>query len=244
MDQTSTLNIQEVEKFDALAANWWDMDGPMKPLHFMNPPRLEFIRDNLSSLLAGSLPGKPLSSVHLLDVGCGAGILAEPLARMGAQVTGLDASQAAIQVAQQRSQAEGLKISYYQGTIESFTKEGFDAICALEIIEHVDHPGTFLKACLQRLRPGGALFLSTLDRTVGSFFKAIVLAEYVLKWVPSGTHQWQKFIKPCEAAALLRTQGAKLTALKGIGFNPVTKMWYLTTLPQTNYILMAVKEGA
>lgn len=227
----------EIEKFDAIASHWWDTSGPFKPLHLMNPARLTFMRESLRLHQTRTFEG-----LSLLDVGCGGGLLCEPLARMGAKVTGIDASPAAIHVAKEHAEQENLSIHYCESTVEHYHEANFDIVCALEIVEHVDDPGAFIEACVHRLKPGGSLYISTMTRDITSYMKAIILAEYVLKWVPKGTHEWKKFIKPSEMALYLRKAGADICEYKGFMYHPLKQTWSLTNDTQTNYIIMACKK--
>lgn len=198
----------EVAKFDALAARWWDPRGPMAPLHAMNPARMGWIAERLG----------PLEGLRVLDVGCGAGLAAEWLARRGARVTGLDAAGAALEAARAHAEAEGLAIDYRQGTPESLAEGGFDAALALEVIEHVPpaaRPG-FLAALARAVRPGGQVILSTLNRTPRAFLAAKIGAEYLLRWLPVGTHDWRLFLRPAELGALMRRAGLAVTAVAGL----------------------------
>lgn len=223
----------EIDKFNALASSWWDPYGPMAPLHWMNPPRLQFIKNHLP---AGKLTG--------LDIGCGAGLLTEPLARQGHRMTGIDGATDAITVAQSRATAERLDVTYMLGEIPHATikKNAFDFVTALEIIEHVDDPRAFLHSAVSCLKPGGTLFLSTLNRTLKSRLVAILGAEYVLRMLPLGTHDYDKFIKPSELVAMLEDEGMTVIALNGLTFSPFKKSFALSEDDlDINYILAATK---
>ncbi|MBY0463009.1 MAG: bifunctional 2-polyprenyl-6-hydroxyphenol methylase/3-demethylubiquinol 3-O-methyltransferase UbiG [Alphaproteobacteria bacterium] len=235
--QTSTLNEKEVDQFDQIAALWWDEKGPFKPLHLLNPCRLKFVIDHLRNAFSLSfLDPEPLKGLKILDVGCGGGILCEPLTRLGAKVTGIDASPKAIMVAKEHAMKNELEIDYHCTTIESFREQDFDAIMALEIIEHVDSPGEFIKSCAKNLKKEGLFFISTLNQTWRSYLEAIIGAEYILGWVPRGTHDWKKFIPPSELAALLRECSMQFIDLKGIRYKPFTGQWTLENLLNVNYI--------
>lgn len=234
MNQTSTINTEEVNRFSAQSQHWWDETGPFKPLHQMNPTRLGYIRDNvLKHMQRDSLQG-----LRILDVGCGGGVLTEPLCRQGATVMGIDASAAAIDVAQQHSATMQLDIAYECSAIEDLSAEhgGFDVITALEIIEHVDQPKQFIEACLKRLKPGGLIFFSTINKTRKSYMKAIVAAEYILRMIPRGTHDWNKFITPAELANYLRPHGYMLLDSTGLLYNPITGEWSMNNDHSANYI--------
>lgn len=237
----STLNEQEVDQFDQIAELWWDEKGPFKPLHLLNPCRLKFVKDHIySSFSEVAFDPEPLKGLKILDVGCGGGILCEPLARLGANVTGIDASPKAIMVAKEHALKSDLEISYHCTTIESFSEQDFDVVLALEIIEHVDNPENFIKFCSKKLKKEGLFFLSTLNRTWQSYLGAIIGAEYILGWVPKGTHDWKKFIPPSELAALLREGNLQLIDLKGVGYKPVTGQWILENILNINYISCSV----
>ena len=233
----STLNEEEVDQFDQIAELWWDEKGPFKPLHSLNPCRLKFIKDHLCNAFSrSSFDLEPLKGLKILDVGCGGGILCEPLARLGANVTGIDASPKAIMAAKEHAKKSDLKISYHCSTVESFEEQDFDVILALEIIEHVDNPANFVRSCTKKLKKEGLFFLSSLNRTWQSYLGAIVVAEYVLGWVPKGTHDWGKFISPSELASLLRECNMRFIDLKGIELKPLTGQWTLGTSLSVNYI--------
>lgn len=227
----------EIDKFNALARTWWDPHGPMAPLHWMNPPRLQFIKNNLPK----NLPAKKLAG---LDIGCGAGLLTEPLARQGHRMTAVDGAADAITVARNRAEAEGLAIDYVLGEVPHarLKNNTYDFVTALEIIEHVDNPRVFLQAAIACLKPGGTLFLSTLNRTLKSRLVAILGAEYVLRILPLGTHDYDKFIKPSELVAMLQDEGMTVTALNGLTFSPFKKSFALCENDlDINYILAAEK---
>jgi 2-polyprenyl-6-hydroxyphenyl methylase/3-demethylubiquinone-9 3-methyltransferase len=238
----STLNQDEVNQFDQIAGQWWDEEGPFKPLHQLNPCRLTFIKDHIGRHFPTLRSSQPLQGLKILDVGCGGGILCEPLARLGATVTGIDASPQAIQTAQQHAQQMELDITCCQTTVESMPEETFDVVCALEIIEHVDYPQEFIKSCSRLLSPQGLFFISTLNKTIKSYLQGIVAAEYILHWVPKGTHDWQKFISPSQLADWLRESDLSFIDLKGFHYNPLhffsthQPLWSLTPSLKVNYI--------
>lgn len=222
--KTSSAIPEEIAHFDALAPDWWSETGAMRALHRMNPARLEFIRHCLAELCPpNAAPFQPLAGLRILDIGCGGGILAEPLARMGAQVTGIDAAEAAIRTARAHARRQGLAIDYRRAQAEDLSAAGedFDAVCALEIIEHVADPETFIHDAARLVRPGGAIILSTLNRTANSFFLGVVAAEYILGWAPRGTHDWRKFLRPSELTHMLRRNGCAVARLSGIVFDPI-----------------------
>ena len=243
--KNSSVDASEIEKFAGQAEEWWDPERNFKPLHRLNPARLGFIRDRLGERFGVKRGVKPLSGLKLLDVGCGGGLLAEPLARMGAEVTAIDAAAESVAAAKLHADAMGLSIHYRAMTAEELLEEGasFDAVLSLEVVEHVaDVPG-FLETLGGLVRPGGALILSTLNRTPKSFAMAIVGAEYLLRWVPRGTHDWRRFLKPSELAQSLRPQGFEVEALSGLVYNPLTDSWRTDDQDlDVNYLMMAVKE--
>jgi 2-polyprenyl-6-hydroxyphenyl methylase / 3-demethylubiquinone-9 3-methyltransferase len=233
-----SVNPTEIKLFNALAATWWDENGAMRALHRMNPARLSFIHEALHNHF-GDFAGRTA-----LDVGCGGGILSEPLTRMGLRVTGVDAADAAIAAAQDHAAAQGLAIAYHVNTAETLVAQGqqFDVVCALEIIEHIAEPENFMATISRLVKPGGLLFVSTLNRTVKSLLFGKIAAEYILNWAPRGTHNWQQFIPPALLAQWLRHQGMSLTALSGIVFDPLQQDFKLDQARLAiNYICCAVK---
>jgi 2-polyprenyl-6-hydroxyphenyl methylase/3-demethylubiquinone-9 3-methyltransferase len=239
-----TVDPQEIAQFAAIADAWWDEEGAFRPLHRLNPVRLRYIRDNLCAHfgLDAEAP-KPLSGLRLIDVGCGGGLLCEPLTRMGATVTGIDAAEEGIAAARAHADSVGLAIDYRAATAESLVAAGesFDAIISMEVLEHVADVDAFLAACRDLTRPGGALALSTLNRTPKSYLMAIVGAEYVLRWLPRGTHDWKKFIRPSELAAALRRQGLTLADLTGIEYSPLADRFSLGRDLGVNYLAFATR---
>ena len=230
------LDHDEVKKFDELAAKWWDPDGEFKPLHQINPLRVGFINERAN-----------LEGIKVLDVGCGGGILAEALSKLGAQVTGIDASEQTIGVAQNHSNAVGSDVSYYQTTIEEFIankpEEKFDVITCLEMLEHVPSPGEIIKTCSTILKDDGDIFFSTINRNPRSYLFAIVGAEYILNLLPKGTHDYQKFIKPSELAKWIRDARLSQIETIGLSYNPITDNYWLGKDIQVNYMVHAKKEA-
>ena len=230
------LDHDEVKKFDDLAAKWWDPDGEFKPLHQINPLRVGFINERAN-----------LEGIKVLDVGCGGGILAEALSKLGAQVTGIDASEQTIGVAQNHSNAVGSDVSYYQTTIEEFIankpEEKFDLITCLEMLEHVPSPGEIIKTCSTILKDDGDIFFSTINRNPRSYLFAIVGAEYILNLLPKGTHDYQKFIKPSELAKWIRDARLSQIETIGLSYNPITDNYWLGKDIQVNYMVHAKKEA-
>jgi len=242
----ATVDKGEVARFDALAARWWDPDGPMRPLHRMNPLRLGWIRERVAARL-GRDPGgtAPLAGVALLDIGCGAGLAAEPLARLGAAVTGIDAAGEAIAVARAHAERAGVAVSYRREAPEALAAEGaqFDVVLALEVLEHVADRRAFLAAVAALARPGGLVFLSTLNRTPRSLLLAKVGAEYVLRWLPPGTHDWRQFVRPAELGADLRAAGLAVRDIAGMAMDPLSGRWRASRDVSVNYIVMAEKAA-
>jgi 2-polyprenyl-6-hydroxyphenyl methylase/3-demethylubiquinone-9 3-methyltransferase len=242
----STIDPDEVAKFEAMAAEWWDPAGTFKPLHMLNPCRLDYINAQIAAEFDRD-PGTraPFSGLRMLDVGCGGGLLSEPLARLGADVVGVDAAAGNIPVAALHAAQSGLVIDYRHTTAEDMAAAGeaFDVVLVMEVVEHVADPAVLLSACRQMLRPGGLLICSTLNRTPQSFAKAIVGAEYLMGWLPRGTHDWSKFITPDELSAALGTAGLDPVDAKGFVFNPVTWQWSLSERDLgVNYVTTSVKR--
>ena len=231
---TTTINPKEITQFQKDSRHWWDENGPFAPLHALNPVRMSFIRDTICKHITTTNkqgPTKPLSGLKILDVGCGGGLVCEPLARMGGEVTGIDADEQAISVATAHANQSGLDIKYYATSIEDFRKQNkksqFEVITALEIIEHVDHPELFISELVKLLKPDGILIISTLNRTMKSWALGIIAAEYILGWVPVGTHDWKQFIKPSQLAHMLKACKMRPIAASGLSFNPKTRDFYL-----------------
>ncbi len=239
---SNTINPREIAHFTKDAPDWWNEDGKFKPLHALNPTRLEFITGQIAAhFKIKPTKSLPLSGLDILDVGCGGGLTSEPLARLGGNITGLDADPIAIDVARDHAAQSGLKISYRNEPVENLArrKDRFDAVLALEIIEHVDNVELFVKSLRHVLKPGGVLILSTLNRTIKSYAQAIVIAEDILGWVTPGTHDWNKFIMPSELAEILNRNNLKIRAQNGISFNPIGRNWKLSGDLGVNYIVSA-----
>lgn len=240
----STMDADEIAKFSALADEWWKPNGKFRPLHQFNPVRLAYIRDQICRKFARNPHAdQPLTGLRLLDIGCGGGLLSEPMARLGADVIGVDASDANIKTAASHARDQGLKIDYRATTAEALadTSEPFDIILNMEVVEHVAHPTDFIAACGAMVKPGGGMFLATLNRTTKAFALAIVGAEYVLRWLPRGTHQWGKFITPKELDEMVTAAGLVITRSTGVSFNPLLGQWYKTGDMSVNYMCLAEK---
>ncbi len=240
---TDSVNSEEIGKFEKIAAEWWDAEGKFKPLHQMNPARLEFITAHLATRTGRQRSGgKYLAGLDILDVGCGGGLISEPLARLGANTTGIDAGEENIKIAMLHAKKSGLEINYRHSTVEGELLAGgttYDAVVSMEVVEHVENPERFIKDCAKLLKPGGVMFLSTLNRTVKSLILAKIGAEYVLRWVPKGTHDWNKFIKPSEISKWLRDDGMSVGDIKGMSYNPLISEWHLSPDISMNYLVFA-----
>lgn len=238
----STVDPDEIARFAAMAESWWDETGDFKPLHKLNPVRLEYIRDALCAHFDREPGLKPLTGLRLLDIGCGGGLLAEPMARLGADVVGADATEANTRIAALHAEQSGLEIDYRFTTAEALAEAGerFDVVINMEVIEHVADVDLFVAACRALLKPDGLMLVSTLNRTPESYVKAIVGAEYVLRWLPKGTHEWNKFLKPSELSAALERNGFTLTELKGMSYNPFRDHWSISDDLAVNYLGSAV----
>jgi 2-polyprenyl-6-hydroxyphenyl methylase / 3-demethylubiquinone-9 3-methyltransferase len=241
----ASVDADEVDRFDALARQWWDPEGPMRPLHRLNPLRLAFLRDRLTSHFDLNPEGRhPLVGLRLVDVGCGAGLLSEPLARLGAEVTAIDVSAENIAVARQHARVAGLAIDYRESSAEALVRagRGFDAVVSMEVVEHVADLAGFLDACGALVRPGGAAAFATLNRTAKSYATAILGAEYLLGWLPRGTHRFDRFVKPAELRRHLARAGLRLDECRGVSFHPWARDWRFSADRSVNYLAFAVKD--
>ena len=245
MKTVSTINPEEIAKFEAMAADWWNPDGKFKPLHHLNPLRLDYICAQIAAEFGRNLKADaPFEGLRILDIGCGGGLLSEPMARLGAEVVGADAAERNIPVAQIHAQQSGLEIDYRHTTAEDLAAAGekFDVILNMEVVEHVADPLAYLKACFELLKPGGLMTCSTINRNPKSFVFAIVGAEYVMRWLPKGTHEWDKFITPDELFALLREAGFDPVDRKGMKLNFLSWEWELSKDMSVNYVTTSIRR--
>ncbi len=245
MTTTNTIDPGEIEKFQAMAEEWWDPSGKFKPLHMLNPCRLDYITSQIAAEYSRDLSGAlPFAGLRILDIGCGGGLLSEPMARLGSEVVGADAAERNIPVARLHAEEQGLAIDYRNTTAEALAADGeaYDAILNMEVVEHVADPPGFLTACHNLLKPGGLMICSTINRNPKSFATAIIGAEYVMGWLPKGTHDWSKFITPEELFELLRGAGLDPVDRKGFVFNPVAWSWRISDRDlSVNYVTTSVR---
>jgi len=235
---------QEVARFDAIGEAWWDPDGPMAPLHRLNPIRIGWARETIARHFKLDAPtGLALKGVSLLDIGCGAGLFAEPLARLGAEVVGVDPAEAAIKAALSHAEETGARLAYRAATVEDMAAEErrFDVVSAMEVVEHAADPKAFVAAAASLIKPGGLFLASTLNRTLRSFALAIVGAEYVLRWLEPGTHRWEQFVTPVELASFARAAGLRRVSLRGMVYDPFRRDWRLSSDTAVNYLFAASK---
>ncbi|HXX26099.1 MAG TPA: bifunctional 2-polyprenyl-6-hydroxyphenol methylase/3-demethylubiquinol 3-O-methyltransferase UbiG [Pseudolabrys sp.] len=243
--QASTVDTAEVERFSRHAADWWAPRGPMAALHKFNPVRVAYIRDQAAERF-GRDPKRLdcLKGLCILDIGCGGGILSEPLARLGANMVGVDPAEENIEAAQAHTREQGLTIDYRSGTVEALAEAGecFDVVLAMEVVEHVTDVPLFVSTCAGMVKPDGLMIAATLNRTLKSFALAIVGAEYVLRWVPRGTHQWDKFVTPQELETAIENAGLRVIGERGVIFNPFADRWQLSSDMDVNYMLVAARD--
>ena len=241
---TTTINREEIQKFSDLADEWWDVNGKFKPLHMFNPIRIEYITEKIKqefNLLNRN--NNFLKDLKILDIGCGGGLISEPLARLGGEVTGIDASEKNIKVAKLHSKKNNLNINYFNKSPEQLNNsEKFDIILNLEVVEHVENVDLYIKSCSNLLKKNGIMFTATLNRTIVSYIKAIVGAEYILRWLPIGTHDWNKFIKPEELEKKLSSANFSTIDVKGLEFNPLLNKWKKSDNLSVNYIICSKRN--
>ncbi|WP_394691751.1 bifunctional 2-polyprenyl-6-hydroxyphenol methylase/3-demethylubiquinol 3-O-methyltransferase UbiG [Hoeflea sp.] len=238
----TTIDQGEVDRFSALAAEWWNPNGKFRPLHKFNPVRLSYIRDHVASHFGRDPKSdKPLEGLRLLDIGCGGGLLCEPMARMGAQVLGADASETNIEVASLHARQSGVPVTYEAVTSEELAARGerFDIVLNMEVVEHVSDVDLFLNSCTEMVKPGGLMFVATINRTMKAMALAIVGAEYVLRWLPRGTHQYEKLVRPEEIEAPLSNSGMTIIDRTGVFYNPLQDKWNLSRDMDVNYMMLA-----
>ncbi|MEL7026146.1 MAG: bifunctional 2-polyprenyl-6-hydroxyphenol methylase/3-demethylubiquinol 3-O-methyltransferase UbiG [Pseudomonadota bacterium] len=243
----STIDPAEIEKFQAMAAEWWDPNGKFRPLHMLNPCRLDYITAQIAAEFDRDLnSNRPFEGLRLLDIGCGGGLLSEPMTRLGASVVGADAAERNIPVAKVHAEEQGLEIDYRHTSAEAIVQNGetFDVILNMEVIEHVSDPPAFLWACKDLLKPGGLMICSTLNRNPKSYVFAIIGAEHVMRWLPKGTHEWSKFIKPDELYQMMRDAGLEPVDKKGMVFNPLSWSWNLSDKDlSVNYVTACLRPA-
>ena len=239
----NSINKKEIEKFSKIAEEWWNPNGKFKPLHKFNPIRISYIKESIINSFKLKEKVKPLEKVKILDIGCGGGLLSEPMSRLGAEVTGIDASDKNIEIAKFHARKDNLNIKYLCASPEKLnTNTKFDVILNMEIVEHVKDVDFFLQSCSKLLRKNGIMFVATINKTLKSYFFAIIGAEYILRWLPIGTHEWDKFVKPNELIKILKKYGLKLDSLDGMKFNLLKDEWKVSKDKSVNYIGRFIKN--
>ena len=241
--KTNTINKKEIEKFSKIAEEWWNPNGKFKPLHKFNPIRISYIKDNIINTFKVKNEKKPLEKVKILDIGCGGGLLSEPMNRLGAEIIGIDASEKNIEVAKLHAKKNNLDIKYLCTSPENFkTDIKFDVILNMEIVEHVKDIDSFLKSCCGLLKKRGIMFVATINKTLKSYLFAIIGAEYILQWLPIGTHDWEKFVKPNDLIKILKKYNLKIDNLDGMKFNLIKDQWSISSDNSINYIAKFIKN--
>ena len=241
--KSNTINKEEIEKFSKIAEEWWDPLGKFKPLHKFNPIRIQYIKNNIIETFKLKNKKKPLEKVKILDIGCGGGLLTEPMKKLGANITGIDASERNIEIAKLHAKKNDLEINYLCTTPENFKEnDKFDVILNMEIVEHVENVEFFLTSCSKLLKKNGIMFVATLNKTLKSYLFAIIGAEYFLRWLPIGTHDWEKFVKPDDLIAILAKNNLKIDTLDGMKFNIIGNEWKISSDKSVNYIGKFIKN--
>ena len=241
--KVNTINKKEIEKFSRIAEEWWNPTGKFKPLHKFNPIRISYIKNNIINPFKIQNKKKPLEKIRILDVGCGGGLLSEPMRRLGAEVVGLDASDKNINVAKLHATKNKLKIKYFCTSPENYKANNkFDVVLNMEIVEHVEDIDLFLRACSKLLKKDGIMFVATINKTLKSYLFAILGAEYILRWLPIGTHEWDKFVKPEDLIKILKKYNLNLDEISGFKFNIIKDMWSLNSDKSVNYIAKFIKN--
>ncbi|MBL4785048.1 MAG: bifunctional 2-polyprenyl-6-hydroxyphenol methylase/3-demethylubiquinol 3-O-methyltransferase UbiG [Cohaesibacteraceae bacterium] len=247
MTESTSVDETEVARFSAMASEWWDPSGKFRPLHKFNPVRLHYIREKACRHFGLSTSvSRPFEGLQLLDIGCGGGLLSEPMARLGAHVTGADASNTNIEIAKIHAGQSDIKIDYRATTAEALSKNGetFDIVLNMEVVEHVADVDFFMQTCANMVRPGGFMITATLNRTLKSFALGIVGAEYILRWLPVGTHKWDRFVKPGELELALKDTGLETTEQTGVTFNPIANIWSQSKDMDVNYMIFSERKKA
>ena len=238
-----SINKKEIEKFSKMASEWWNPEGKFKPLHKFNPIRINYIKENIVNNFKLKNKNKPLKGISILDIGCGGGLLSEPMSRMGANVTGIDASDKNVKIAKLHSKKNKLKINYLCSSPEKLkVKKKFDVILNMEIVEHVEDIDFFLKSSSKHLKKNGLMFIATINKTLKSYIFAIVGAEYILRWLPIGTHEWEKFVKPDDLQKILTKYNLSLSKLDGMNFDILNDEWNISSDLSVNYISKFIKN--
>ena len=239
----NTINKQEIEKFNRLADEWWDPEGKFKPLHKFNPVRIEYIKNNIIQKFKIKNKKKPFSNLNILDIGCGGGLLTEPMHRLGGKITGIDASNKNIQIAKIHAKKNNFKIDYICSSPENFkSKKKFDVILNMEVVEHVDNLNFFIKSSSTLLKKDGVMFIATINKTLKSYIFAIIGAEYILNWLPVGTHDWFKFVEPSKLQKIFKRNNLKLLLINGLKYNILSDSWNLNKNTDVNYISVFKKN--
>ncbi len=238
----NSINSKEIEKFSKIAEEWWDPNGKFKPLHKFNPIRISYIKDQIMKSFQINLKETPLKNIKILDIGCGGGLLSEPMCRLGADVTAIDASEKNINVAKLHAKKNNLKIEYICSSPEKLKNKKYDVILNMEIVEHVEDINFFLRSCTNLLKKNGIMFVATLNKTLKSYLFAIIGAEYILRWLPIGTHEWEKFVNPKELTEILIKNNMKLDSLDGMKYNLIMDKWNVSKDKSVNYIAKFIKN--